>query len=195
MEVKVKNRKTFESHTFLWLAARSPRINLINPADQTLEVPSSFLCKIEQPYRYVLVFNDRDTQDAMRSYLEEVIKKTDSLTMDLLELSHKPHQEYDSKLGELRNSVEYKTAYDLLWDQLFYWKPGEYEATLCVVSDKPKREFTTPLVFSLSDDDIKRLRLNIIAILENRLRQYFGLQPFLYHFAYPRDTEQLRSQK
>ena len=122
----------------------------------------------------------------MRPYLERIIRKTDSIWINAYDLVYKDTATIETAFKELRNTDEYKQAYTYVNDQMFYWKPGEYRVTLSVISDKPREKFDSTVGFEVSDEDVELLRRNIINMLENRLRQEVGYQPFSYNFAYPR---------
>ena len=86
---------------------------------------------------------------------------------------------YYKEFNESKIHVDSYTALD----RLFYWEPGEYLLVIKVNTSRPNRAFERKWKFSLKEDEVQTMRLNVIKMMHDALFiPSFGQ----YNFAYAR---------
>lgn len=185
IQLKIKKLKNNEEHNFNWVAFRSPQINIGQSSTQPIEWPASFIVNTFQPHRYVIVFSDIDIWNEIRVLVESCIKEVQTLI-----------QKYPYLLEEVMGQVSrsealemylksgaYQRAYDVI-NRLLYWEKGDYELTIIVNTDKPRRSLKFFYRFQLTEQDFESLRLNVITIIQNPFLIALRQNPWIYYFAY-----------
>ncbi len=180
IQLRVRKLKNNEEHLFDWVAFRPPKIVLGPSQPQELELPLSFIVTVGQPHRYLIVFNDPQTQGEMRPWLERCREQWNTQVAGAAPGEHPSPAprvlDVPALAQQYRASQLYINAGDTL-ARLCYWDPGEYELALIVQSDgKP---YSQKLRFNLAQQDFETIRLNVIVMLNS-----FAGAEGAYHFAY-----------
>ncbi|MGD9873787.1 MAG: hypothetical protein AB7T27_05910 [Kiritimatiellia bacterium] len=162
-------------HTFNWRAFR-PNTFSLNPAEPPrFEVAASFLLSCNNPFKYNIFFVDESFTAEIAPKVGEVSKSwLDFRTTRLRELKNQYEDNFKLLLG---NPMLDQTLYDeffksgtltnafTILERACYWEPADYTLSVHVEAAKPNRIFTKEISFFLSEDDVKLLHLNTIAIL------------------------------
>ncbi len=185
MRLTVRKLSNNEEHTFDWIAFRPAKIVLGPSGAHELEIASSFIVTLDQPHRYVIVFNDSQTQSQMRPHLQRCLQGWHSLVMHAavggtINVTARPF-DFSAIRNDYMSSQDYTAVFDTL-NRLCYWDPGKYELALAVETDG--RTFSQKSRFEITDEGFQSLRWNLITMLGNGERTYTGTQP-IYYFAYP----------
>lgn len=175
MNATLTKLKDKSVHTFNWRAFR-PNTYSLNPAEPPrFEVASSFLLTSNNPFKYNIFFVDESFTAEIAPKVGEVSKSWIDFRMKrLIELKKQYADKFELLLGnpmldqtlyeEFFNSGALTNAYTIL-DRSCYWEPADYTLSVQVQAAKPNRIFKKDFSFSLSEDDVKLLHLNTIAIL------------------------------
>jgi hypothetical protein len=185
--VRQKDKATFG---FNWRAFRPNTIPLGAQQATTVEQATSFLLTPNDPYKYNIFFVDDAFIAEYKPKIEPLVKKWQEFVKDQIESHSQGGQIPDYTLfqrpafSEALFETFFKTkdmidAYTEL-NHALYWQAGKYHLRMIVDASRPDKMFEKEWWFSLSEDDINNLRLNVIATL----REICGIAA-RYNFAYP----------
>jgi hypothetical protein len=176
-------------HKFEWTAFRSTQISLVQPRQISLELPAGFIVRVDQPYRYQIILNDKQTQLELEQYLlalrrawqSYLLTKQNEITLSLRNgaftnetiLQHLYNTDFS------KNSQENQAAWEML-QRKNYWEPGSYLIKMVVETSNPTKTFYKHWQFELNDEACNSLKLNSIATL---LELCTGIVN--YQYAYP----------
>lgn len=164
-------------HTFNWRAFRSNTISL-NPTEPLrYEVASSFLLMSNNPFKYNIFFVEESFTAEISPKVRQVSKAWIDFRMTRLEELKKQYPDKFNLLlenpmldqniyDEFFKSGALTDAYTIL-ERACYWEPANYALLLQVEAIKPNRVFQKEFLFSLSEDDVRLLHFNSIAILRS----------------------------
>lgn len=189
IELTVTKVKDSSKHVLQWGLFRPPQMSIGVERNMTLEIPSGFMLTTSQPHRYNILFFDIALQSEIRPHIENIRQGWYTL------LSSRPKMSVAGHLSEVENALEnlyaefskssaHVQAFTAI-DRLCYWEPGQYELQMRVVTARPERSYTKRWKFELSDEEVERLRLNIVGIAQEAC----GRVVSFYNFAYPEYQE------
>jgi len=141
--VKERDQST---HILEWTAFRSSQLR-INPTDPvSLELPSGFVVRIDQPHRYHIFFSDRQTSEELSQALIEVRKAwqdyLNSKKDQINEMIQKTKGEAKIVIQYLfdkdffLNNTKAQEAWDLL-NRKNYLESGSYRLSMKVKTSNP----------------------------------------------------------
>ncbi|MEK6808848.1 MAG: hypothetical protein AABY14_04130 [Nanoarchaeota archaeon] len=186
--IRIKRDQTNEEHWFAWVAFRSPAIRF-NPTDNPpMELPSGFIVSHTQPHRYNIVFHDHVIQNEIRSLLEKLNQAAINIAQEKM-LSFARDSAtwptiYKGAHDEYSKTTEFRDAFDRL-DRHCYWQSGKYSLDIHIDTNKGDSKFIKQLAFKLTEEEVRRLRLNRVIMIENPLRAMAKEQLWKYNFVYP----------
>lgn len=192
IDLLVVREKDQAQHIFKWLASRPFKIDLAGSQTISIEIPSSFLVSFESPHRFNILFNDNDSLEDIRplinAYISEwykVVEQLNKTWMPSPGVNPPPeiisHQ--NKLIEDFRKSTIHVNTYVAL-DRRCYWEQGSYRLTINVRTSKPDKVFTNTYQLSINEADSRRLKLNVIPILDEPICNYLRIQNFPYSFAY-----------
>lgn len=183
-----KNRDQ-STHTLEWTAFRSSQLRIVPTDPISLELPSGFIVRIDQPHRYHIFFSDKQTRSELEPVLIDVRKEWQEY------LNSKKQHIYDivmnAKIEEkiviqsifekefYLSNEKAKKAWDLL-NRKNYLENGSYRLKMIVKTSNPSKSFTAEWLFDLSEDEFQILRLNSVSTLRE-----LCLGEVNYFFAFP----------
>lgn len=187
----VTRKRDNASYHFDWRAFRSNIIKL-SPSDPiNLELASSFLLTKQEPHKYNIFFVDDKFVNDIGSKLIKLPLKWQDFKNNKLKDMQEQHPDIYKALAneplldkllydEFAKSGQSTDEYTVL-DRSFYWDACEYELKISIEATKPDKIFTKTFNFKLSDDDIQKLRLNVISIID-----VLCWRDTVWYFAFPK---------
>ena len=187
--LEVTRTKDGARHEFGWRAIRPNTVKLAGDPIDEVELPSSFLLRPEEPFRFNILFNDAgfvaDLGPSVNPLpgswwqfrdkrLAEIAVEHES-RVDAL-LSNEALMEEVFK--EFNRTDQPQAAWKAL-NEAFYWVPGDYEMTMRVRCRRPEQEFVDSCRVALTEDDSEQLRQNSVSLL----RSVCGLSSY-FHFSH-----------
>ncbi len=151
-----------------WGVFRSSRLVLGRPEQMTVELPAGFMLLTSQPFRYNIQFHDIDLQGEVRPILERVQTawwQAVALAGGAATLGQQGGPAWNTLYQTFSQSPAHVAAFVAI-DRLCYWVAGRYRVTLTVETARPDRHFEESWTFALSDDEVERLRLNALLIVQ-----------------------------
>jgi hypothetical protein len=188
MRLELTRVKDGLSHAFEWMAFRSTQIHFRDPKQITLELAAGFIVPVNQPYRYQIVFNDRQTMSEIEPALIKVKLAWQQFFQNAEDIVNKAISSGIPATNVLSNlysndfrkeSKENHEAWDVL-ERKNYWEPGTYKLRMVVVTSGPNQIFSKDWSFELDKRSTHNLRLNSIAVLQELCAGQVN-----YQFAYP----------
>ncbi|TAJ27065.1 MAG: hypothetical protein EPO64_05840 [Nitrospirae bacterium] len=189
ISITVTKERDGSTHLLEWTAFRSPQLRLSQTDPIALELPSGFIVRADQPYRYHIFFSDRKTSSELEPLLLEVHgawqKYLSAKQNEIAESLKTKGIGYDITVEHLynndfsRNSTEWQKAWDLL-NRKNYWESGSYRMRMIVKTASPNKTFSEEWRFTISEQSFESLRLNAVATLRE-----ICLRKVDYFFAYP----------
>lgn len=192
IDLLVIREKDKAQHNFKWNTFQSPQIYTVGSQSTPMELPSGFLISPNSPHRFNIVFNDndlfRDISPLLNSYLSEWYKTIKELTQIWSpSIGVQPPAEISSRqhnlIEDFRKSTIHFETYNAL-NRKYYWEPGDYHLSVNVMSSKPDGVSRKTYGFSISTGDSERLRLNVIAMLQQPIAEYLRVNNFPYNWAF-----------
>ncbi len=193
IQLELEKQKDHSKHIFEWGIFRSEKIAISGEQQGTLELPSGFMLLTSSPRRFNIQFLDMQVQSEMRQVINKVSKEwwakiRTELKPDELSLLWSQHASSSSELEDRLHDL-YETfvqdhlhvsSYTTL-DRKCYWEAGKYTLTFIVRTSKPDKSFERTWSFTLTEQDVQSIRLNIIKLLQDTCgRPSYGP----YNFAY-----------
>lgn len=193
IELVVKRPKDNLQRHFQWLVLR-PASFMVGAPTQAgpFELASGFMLLVSEPRKYNILFVDEEFQarvmqtaapakEAWGNLLAKTMSAGGPLT--------------DQDLGKLyatfRNTPEHVRAFTEL-DRMLDWQPVEYLIEMRVNTANPDKTFRYCSRFSLTPQDIERLRTNYFRILEE-ICQRPTTGPYVFAYSgYAPPTQQTR---
>ena len=188
----VVREKDKAQHIFQWMAFRPPKIDLAGSQPISMEIPSGFMISSNSPHRFNIFFNDNgcfgDIRYLFGVYISEWYKVVEQLTKIGLppQLGITSPEIIVQRSGLIQN-FEKSSIYSEMYAALngrCYWESGDYRLTINVVTSKPDKVISNNYHFSITEDDSRNLKLNVVTMLRDPIANYLGDQNFPYHFAY-----------
>ena len=181
IDLLVIREKDKAQHVFKWVAFRSPKIDLAGTKPISMEIPSGFLVSPDLPHRFNIVFNDNELFENIRSLYNKYNSKCYEV---LKQMNNSPVINNKNKLIEdFEKSEIHRETYDAFYTK-YYWEAGEYSLAINVKVSKPDSIFTNNYYFSISEDDSKKVRLNVVTMLKEPITNQLKIENFPYNFAY-----------
>lgn len=167
-------------YNFNWLAFRSNQFTIGANSQISFELPSGFIITPTQPHRYNILFSDFQRYSEMLPAIRQIQDVWATEVRTALSISPLPN--YATLFDNLARSgraeiVDFHTRIQ----RLCYWEVGDYSVRIRIRTSNPQHDFLFSRRFSLSEEDVNRLRLNVISILAELCRQPNNL----FNFAFP----------
>ncbi len=187
--LKVVKKKDESTHSFNWRAFRSITISTTPSDVPSLEIASSFLLTEKNPYKFNIFFVDE-------VFIAEISPQVGGMPQKWSEFRNNELREIAPDSAIVKNPMIEEEIYDKfskskqitdeysILDRAFYWEAGEYSLDIVVNTTKPAHKCFKKFRFSLTETDVKQLRLNTIGII----RYLCGFKVILF-FAYPKFIE------
>ena len=169
-------------HRLDWGVFRSHRAVLGRPEEMTLELPAGFLLMMAQPYRYNIQFFDIALQTEIRRILEPANGSWVATVQPEIaagRLDPEDRLAWWNAYTAFSAQEVHVSAYTAV-DRLSYWTPDTYSLTLTVRTARPDRVFKHVWSFTLSESQVRSLRLNVVKILQETCGQSYGQYNFSY---------------
>ncbi len=194
MELDITRAKDSATHRLEWAVFRPHSIPL-GPVGQQpvfIEIASGFMISVNAPRRVQVVFADLSTLREMAAPIGEAHAafadaKSSLGVQNLAEQLRYGEQGAMSTLAALRetyrNDARRVEAYARL-TRACYWQAGDYRMSMTLFSADPDRRFHNRWEFALTDDDAKRLELNVLNILDMPVNAETGLAERPLFFVY-----------
>jgi hypothetical protein len=195
--VSLLKKGTVTPRRFEWAGFRNAKFLFATTAGQSaevsLEAPAGFMVSTAQPHRYNIIFTELKTIDQFRPIFETFRKAWldyfgHETSLDLSTVASDPAGQ-TKLLNEMRRVYQnfsttepYVNAFDSL-NRLLIWEAGSYEVTFQVLTAGPNRNYAETWTFSLTEDEVNRLRNNVSSILEEVVQ--LPMTAGSYFFAYP----------
>jgi hypothetical protein len=184
---KTKDKAT-STHLFDWGLFKAQKLTLKGEEIEA-ELPYGIMLMENQPKRYNILFCDINTKEAMQKILRPLKEEWNKVIFEDLKsagnLKDKEEIISNKYYKEFNESKIHVDSYTAL-DRLFYWEPGEYLLIMKVNTSRPNRTFERQWKFSLKEDEVQTMRLNVIKMMHDALFiPSFGQ----YNFAYARHEE------
>jgi hypothetical protein len=193
IQLELVRKKDLSKHIFEWGVFRSEKIAISGDQQGTLELPSGFMLLTSSPRRFNIQFHDMQVQSEMRQVLNNVskewwVKINTEFKQDELSLLWSQYAPSSSELEDrlralyedFRRGTVHVNSYTAL-DRMCYWEAGEYTLKFIARTSKPDRPFEKKWSFTLTDQDVNTIRLNVVKLLQDTCgRPSYGL----YNFAY-----------
>ncbi|MGH9461953.1 MAG: hypothetical protein ACRD1X_12090 [Vicinamibacteria bacterium] len=177
--------RDFSQHEFEWEMFRASQIR--SDGGYT-EIPAGFLVRLDQPYRYNIVFSDKRTQEEVLPSLLKVTREWGSYTLskqpDIYKLMGEQNLSYEvaTELLYTQEFIKTNGAWQQAWELLTrrnYWEAGEYDLSVTVKAAPPTKTISRQWRFTLDSNDADGFNLNAIVTL-----QQMCLGKGTYYFAY-----------
>lgn len=188
--VRITRLRDGATHNFEWRAFRPRTVSLGGEANQELELPSSFLIQPANPFRYNIFFVDDEfiashkdsinpLQKRWYDFKREKIAELEADFGDGVKAVAEDPRTVEALFAEFSKESDVLDAFSVL-DRAFYWDRGDYTLELLVECSEPKKTFSKEWRFTITEQDVRNLRLNAVATIRAvcGLNSYFG-------FAYP----------
>lgn len=193
IDLMLVRKKDKSQHVFHWLAFRPPQVDLSGAQPISMEIPSGFLISPDSPHKYNIIFYDKDLFKEIKSLLRRYISEWYKMVLEPLTKTWSPSvgitpsaeikAEQDKLIESFRKSTIRNDTFAAL-DRYCYWEPGDYSITINARTSKPDKFFTKDFKFSITENDLKTLRLNVITILDQPISAYLRIQNYPYFNTY-----------
>lgn len=182
IDLEIVRESDQSRHRLDWGLFRSHRAVLGRPEEMTLELPAGFLLMTSQPHRYNIQFFDTTLQAEIRGILEPVNGSwLDTVQPEIAagQLDPEDRSAWRNTYDAFSAQQTHVSAYTAV-DRLSYWTPGKYNLALTVRAARPDRVFKRAWSFTLSESEVRTLRLNVVKMLQDTCGQFYGQYNFSY---------------
>lgn len=174
INLKLTKQKDNASHSFTWKAFRANTISVLSDQPTSLELASSFLLRKDNPHKYHIVFVEESYLSDMNPKVAQIPKKWfdykkekyESLKEEEKAIISKENVNmveqllYDEFIKSGRTTPEYTEL-----DRSFYWEACDYKLEFIIETPKIKTRYSKIFYFSLNQEEITQLRLNVVGII------------------------------
>lgn len=195
IEATVVRASDNAKHDFEWSALIDPQVSLSGLQDTKLEQASPLVIRPGFPIKKNILFWDPNQMEEIRSLVSDY---NSAFWQDV----GKPWYDEHGSLPENPDTIATSPRILEKWkaflhgtvrsdtyarlNDLFFWREGEYEVRVSIVSEDRALRFVGNFHFKLSEGDSKTLRLNIVTILDQALSSFSGMQSYPWNWNYPR---------
>lgn len=194
IELELVKQKDSSKHVFGWGVFRSEKLTISGERQATFELPYGFMLSTSSPQRFNIQFHDMQVQSEMRQVINKVSEEWARVATERRKdisdfLSQKAHplpSEFQDPFlalyEDFAKSDIHVQSYTTL-DRMCYWEVGKYTVKIIVRTSKPDRVFEKNWDFTLTEQEVRLIRLNVIKLLQDVCgRPSYGP----YFFAYPK---------
>jgi len=181
IDVILKKVRDSSTHEFNWAFFMSPNLNLKDPTNIQMAIPSGFKVGPKIPQRYNVAFVDTDTQEEIQLLGEQLRQHWEKFCEErggIVAVLSNP--ELSNVQDEFRKTKPPVNTYGE-FDRKIYWEVGEYEITIRLHSSEPTSTFSENFKFELNGSDVDKLRLNVVSMMEEA---YMGAAKYPYYSAH-----------
>jgi hypothetical protein len=183
---KVERLADHSQHHFDWGLFRAVKGTIKGTGDETVELPAGFILHESEPHRFNIQFHD----NALQQEVQSVLTKLDTAWREGRGQAIADVRGTKQILAAIE--VYNKTSFDEFGSQpicneihtalrnLCYWSAGEYKLTLTFSTATPTRTFSREWFFTLTDQDIIMLLVNIYHMMTNTCDQALIPPRFVY---------------
>lgn len=180
ISVELIKEKDSSRHFFDWAVFRDTKISLSGKNDMDVELPYGILITTQSPERINIQFHDRKQQEEINpiynnlsSHWLDFLKKKNP--RNIIDSDYNTNEAFD----EFSKDIVMTNSYTNI-NREFYWDKGNYSLTLKVLTSKPNKVFINNFKFSLTEDECKMLRYNIITLTDLACEQNRSNWNFIY---------------
>ncbi len=180
MTAQVVRLRDKSTHSFDWAVERPLTVTV--PSLDSLRLATSFSIKPNEPKSLNIQFHDRET----RSRIDAPTVKIQNAWMEYLksrqilpaQLQRDSHEKIYKDFTQAPQALVAQHYNDL--ERELYWEPGGYEVTLRVETFDPTMIFEKAFHFTLNDEEVRRLKLNLIWIIRSACSFQDGVPNFIH---------------
>jgi len=170
ISLELTKKKDQSKHTFNWVVFRDTKLNLSGNKDVEVELPYGILLSTQSPQRINIQFHDTKQQDDLRD-------QTDILLNSWFEFQ-KEHFPYNTRTNTPDDNLKITQLYNEFqktkeqtdtyakYNQEFYWEKSNYELIMKIETSRPNKTFESKFNFSLEEEECKRLRYNVLTLID-----------------------------
>lgn len=185
ISLELTKEKDSSKHYFDWAVFRDTKLSLSGKNDRDVELPYGILLTTQSPQRVNIQFHDRKQQEEMRPIYDKLSLNWQNYLDGLFpyekrRLSQNLENEIYILFDEFTKTTDSSNAYIEL-NREFYWEKGNYSLHLNIQTSQPDKLFFKTFNFSLTDEECKYIRYNVITLDDLAC----GQSRFPWQFAYP----------
>ncbi len=192
IDLRLVREKDRAQHNYKWAAFQSTRIEPASNQPSPMEIPSSFLISPNLPHRFNIIFNDNDLLTDLRPSLNIFRSQWYKVTEELSRIwpnfpGTSPPPEILTKIVSLIEEFSKSKIHIETFTKLrenCYWEPGYYQLVINVKTSKPDNTFTKICRFSLTEEDSRILKLNVMPILNEPIANYLRVPNLQYNWSF-----------
>lgn len=185
--LKVIRLEDKAEHNFDWQAFKAFNLFILDNSIPKIELPTGFIVTQKVPYRFNILFNDRELIEKLKSEYKKYIDEWNKYYNELKIIENKFQavkvrvQKQFELIEKFRKCVTRTEVYSKLND-LFYWKDGEYSIDFFIQTSKPDKVYKEQYKFVITEEESKNLKLNVISILELPIANYLNNKPPFFNY-------------
>lgn len=184
ISLELIKEKDQSKHYFNWVLFRDTKLNLSGNKDVEVELPYGILLSTQSPQRINIQFHDTNQQDELRDQNDLLVNSWNNYQEKHFPFNTRTNTQEDNlKLAQLYNEfLKTKTQTDSYtkFNQEFYWEKSRYELKMKIETSRPNKIFENKFNFKLEEEECKRLRYNILTLIDSACNQ----QRFNWNFIY-----------
>jgi len=192
IKLKLTKQKDSSKHDFEWGAFRSEQLST-KGREVSATLPRGFILSTISPFPYSIQFHDAELKSDIIKKLIKLKNEWSKVIYDVgrpemlrILSQHTPFPpELDALYKNFSKSEIHVSSFTSL-DRMCYWEASKYTMKLTISTSKPDKFFNKIYKFTLTEQDIQLIRLNIVKLLQDVCGH-----PSIgdYFFAYPKYEE------
>lgn len=168
MSLELIRDKDSSKHIFDWAIFRDTKISLNGDKQSDVELPYGILLTTQSPTRLNVQFHDRNQQEDMRIIYDDLSHKWQlflekEFPYEQRRISIDTDSQTYSVFEDFNKLPDITEAYTK-FHRIFYWDEGTYSILLKIQTSKPDKIFIKEFKFSLTEEECKTLRYNVITL-------------------------------
>jgi|GEM_PF-1625752 len=154
-----------------WIAFKAPQMKIGDPMATTVELPSGIIVREGQPFRYSIVFCDKQVFASLQRQLSLVLNEWKQFveerqakiqkalkTTNENSLSEQLFREFVQASETVQSTLDFHESVN-------WWKAGKYRIRMDVKASSPDKTFSEEWAFLLDEESCEKLRANTMATL------------------------------